>query len=86
MREEGYYWVRVGGQWIVGFYGNDQWILMASLRLFDSSYFDEIDERKIERSIACACKDEIKHGETSIMCCNHCGLPTESFWTKKIEL
>lgn len=33
-------------------------------------------------NIQCQCKDEDKHGETSIMCCNHCGLPTGNFWTK----
>lgn len=33
--------------------------------------------------IGCTCKDEERHGETSIMCCNHCGLPTEKFWTRE---
>jgi chromosome segregation ATPase len=32
--------------------------------------------------IQCKCNPERKHGETSIMCCNECGLPTEKFWTK----
>lgn len=32
--------------------------------------------------IQCKCNPEQKHGETSIMCCNKCGLPTEKFWTK----
>ena len=34
----------------------------------------------------CRCPEKIKHGETSIMCCNECGRPTEEFWTKKINL
>jgi len=33
-------------------------------------------------SIQCKCKEEDKHGETSIMCCNECGLPTEKFWER----
>ena len=33
-------------------------------------------------SIGCECSNDIKHGETSIMCCNHCGKPTEEFWTR----
>lgn len=40
----------------------------------------------LERNIQCACEEKHKHGETSIMCCNHCGLPTEKFWTKKPNL
>jgi hypothetical protein len=34
------------------------------------------------RGISCQCKNEDKHGETGIMCCNECGLPTEDFWKK----
>lgn len=30
----------------------------------------------------CICSPGKKHGETSIMCCNHCGRPTETFWIK----
>jgi len=30
--------------------------------------------------IGCSCNDNDKHGETSIMCCNHCGKPVEDFW------
>lgn len=28
----------------------------------------------------CKCKESEKHGQTSVMCCNHCGLPDEEFW------
>lgn len=31
-------------------------------------------------SIQCKCTPDQKHGETSIMCCNDCGLPCEPFW------
>lgn len=34
------------------------------------------------KSISCQCKEEDKHGETSIMCCNNCGLSTEDFWKR----
>ena len=32
--------------------------------------------------IGCVCPPEIKHGETSIMCCNECGKPIEEWWVK----
>ena len=28
----------------------------------------------------CTCIEDQKHGETSVMCCNECGLPTDDFW------
>jgi hypothetical protein len=28
----------------------------------------------------CVCSENNKHGETSIICCNECGKPTEKFW------
>lgn len=30
----------------------------------------------------CTCHDSEKHGQTSVMCCNNCGLPDEEFWHK----
>lgn len=33
----------------------------------------------------CNCTPEEQHGETSIMCCNRCGKPTEDFWQKPVE-
>ena len=30
--------------------------------------------------IKCTCSNEIKTGETSVMCCNICGKPVECFW------
>jgi hypothetical protein len=33
----------------------------------------------------CSCVDEDKHGETSIMCCNECGKPTEEFWHEGMD-
>ena len=34
------------------------------------------------KEIKCQCDNEIKTGQTSVMCCNVCGLPDEKFWTK----
>lgn len=28
----------------------------------------------------CNCNQEVKTGQTSVMCCNICGLPDEDFW------
>jgi len=39
-------------------------------------------EIKVGKGTHCTCNDEDKHGETSIMCCNECGKPTEKFWRK----
>lgn len=33
--------------------------------------------------IKCKCPDNIKHGQTSVMCCNHCGLPDEDFYDNR---
>lgn len=38
-------------------------------------------ERHCKEFTGCECKGEERHGETSVMCCNHCGKPTEEFWT-----
>lgn len=48
--------------------------------------FDILNWKGQAELIECQCKNEDKHGETSIMCCNHCGKPTEEFWTKKTEV
>ena len=39
-------------------------------------------EIKVGKGIHCTCNEEDNHGETSIMCCNECGKPTEKFWRK----
>lgn len=33
----------------------------------------------------CRCRDEIKTGHTSVMCCNVCGRPDEGFWTGQTQ-
>jgi hypothetical protein len=33
-----------------------------------------------KRQIQCTCDNEIKTGQTSVMCCNICGKPDEDFW------
>ena len=47
MREEGYYWARIGEVWYVAYYNGYQWECHA---LYDHSFdsvFDEIEENKI---------------------------------------
>lgn len=39
------------------------------------------DTRPIGEFIGCTCPPERRSGETSVMCCNLCGKPTEEFWT-----
>lgn len=36
----------------------------------------------IKSEIKCQCKPDDTTGETSVMCCNNCGKPTEDFWIK----
>lgn len=45
----------------------------------------EAENEKLKRITHCVCKPEETHGETSVMCCNHCGLPTEKFWIRNNE-
>lgn len=53
--------------------------------LLDENYWPvkipSLDAGKERDNIQCKCSEDQKHGETSIMCCNHCGLPIEKFWT-----
>lgn len=34
----------------------------------------------LNKNIKCQCDNEIKTGQTSVMCCNICGKPDEDFW------
>jgi len=92
MREPGYYWVKFRGRWIISewhkFEGAGSSLFFLPLISYghDEKSMDEIDERKIERGIGCSCRNDDKHGETSIMCCNRCGKPMEDFWTKQNTL
>lgn len=36
-------------------------------------------------TIGCTCDPKNMHGETSIMCCNECGKPTEGFWVGETD-
>lgn len=36
-----------------------------------------------KRKMKCECHNEIKTGQTSVMCCNICGKPDETFWTNE---
>lgn len=41
-----------------------------------------MNEMAFEAYQELACECQSRTGETSVMCCNHCGKPTEEFWTK----
>ena len=43
---------------------------------------NELQSQLEKQSIKCQCKEEAKTGQTSVMCCNICGLPDEDFWIK----
>ena len=44
------------------------------------SYLMKASYRAGKREIKCDCNNEIKTGQTSVMCCNLCGKPDEDFW------
>lgn len=52
MRQEGYYWVKRHGQWIIavwlkdGYYGS-YWYLTGTETMFKDSDFEEINENRI---------------------------------------
>ena len=39
---------------------------------------------KMDNNIKCTCTNEVKTGQTDVMCRNVCGLPDEDFWNKKM--
>lgn len=58
--------------------------MMYSDQYFNSNEPGAVSSRKAEKVfIGCTCKEEEKHGTTSIDCCNHCGKPTEDFWVNQ---
>jgi hypothetical protein len=71
------------GQWVDKLCksNGDAWVLRIPV---DFNYdpdmlFIELINRF--KKIGCQCPNGAKHGETSVMCCNECGKPTEQFWT-----
>lgn len=51
------------------------------IRFHDENYVKWLEEKN--NNTHCSCSEEEKTGETSIMCCNRCGKPTEKFWYSK---
>jgi hypothetical protein len=58
MREEGYYWVKMGGDWQIARWSSPytdgtepEWSVIAWLIPFNDSDFEEIDERRITRDV-----------------------------------
>jgi hypothetical protein len=49
MRKEGFYWVKFQGEWVVAEYiGDSKWWLPGAIEYL-GTWFDEIDETKLER-------------------------------------
>ena len=42
-----------------------------------------IADLELLNSMKCQCNNELKTGQTSVMCCNICGKPDEKFWSNK---
>jgi len=55
--------------------------LLDLIKLMESMHLKQ--KMSCQVNIGCECKDEEKHGWTTIKCCNECGLSVESFWNKK---
>ena len=49
MREEGYYWVKDDGKWVVAQWTGFSWYLFTSDDCYKDIAFEETDERRIER-------------------------------------
>ena len=48
-RENGYYWVKIYGAWLIAKWHEDKWLVIHQEYKFNDDYWDEIDETKIER-------------------------------------
>lgn len=53
MRQPGYYWVKIDGQWMIGEFKTDSWYFCDPMMDYpgghDGDDFEEIDEGRIER-------------------------------------
>jgi len=51
MREEGYYWVKLDGDFIIGYYSKrfNDWEIVGNKRFMGETRFSEIDEKQIKR-------------------------------------
>jgi hypothetical protein len=50
MRQPGYYWVKYTGEWIICEWLEPDWYFINATGTTDDTAFDEIDERRIDRS------------------------------------
>lgn len=76
MRNEGYYWAKYKGKWIIAEYDDGEWFTCGSRMIFfEDAYFDEIDENQITREP----KEELLPGCSSQEKCNYTGECQESF-------
>ena len=49
MRETGYYWGRVKGDWDIYYWSGYNWYCFGPDNGWSEEYFDEIDEKQIKR-------------------------------------
>lgn len=49
-RESGYYWIKLHGEWMIGYYSHSEWNIYENFATFDDEELDEIDENRIKRA------------------------------------
>lgn len=49
MREDGFYWVRLGGSWEIVYWSGNRWLSTTGQTYRRDSFWKEIDERRIVR-------------------------------------
>ena len=49
MRKDGYYWVKLNGKWIIGFFENNLWAFVDSGYWVRELDLEEIDEKEIKK-------------------------------------
>lgn len=48
-RENGFYWIKWDGRWLIAEYVQGEWYVTQRLSYLDDTDLEEIDERRIER-------------------------------------
>ena len=49
MREPGYYWCKLGGEWIIAKWYGKYWGTINDIAEWEDTLFEEIDENQIKR-------------------------------------
>ena len=50
-REDGYYFVKDTGEWIIAEWDTNYWYITGSGNRYEDSYFEEIDERRVVKEV-----------------------------------